>query len=71
MLSSPPDFLFFMLWITLINSVSIISNRTTESFRLILFLLVFTVHAEQGKAKEKMCGCRQVQQARKKLLWKN
>jgi hypothetical protein len=40
MSSSPADFLFFMLWIILINSVSVISNRTNESFRFVMLLLV-------------------------------
>jgi hypothetical protein len=40
MSSSPADFLFFMPWITLIRLVSVISNRTSESFWLIMLLLV-------------------------------
>jgi hypothetical protein len=37
--SSPADILFFMMWMW-INSVSVIPNRTSESFKLILLLLV-------------------------------
>jgi hypothetical protein len=40
MSSSPADFLFFMLWIILINSVSAISNRTNESSRLLWYFLL-------------------------------
>jgi hypothetical protein len=40
MSSSPADFLFFMFWIILINSVYVISKNTIESFRFVILLLV-------------------------------
>jgi hypothetical protein len=40
MLSSPADILFWKLWTTLLNSISVTSNRTKESFWLTVLLLV-------------------------------